>query len=86
MADQVGQQRFGGVQGKPPHGAGHIHDKDILPGRNSSRFHPFGRLHHQQKEIFLLSLIQEQPRFDVAARQSVLEDHIPISTGAFLVR
>ena len=70
------EKLLGYIERKSPHRPGNIDDKDIFSSRDLGSFHLFRGLEHIKEEIFLISLVKEEPGFDLVSREAVPKDII----------
>ena len=79
MADQVGEELLRDLERVPVHRARHVHDEDVVAGRNLLGGHVPGRLRHEQEKVLVLALPEQQAGLDRRAAEGVLEDEVAVA-------
>ena len=88
-ADQVAQQRLGGVQRKAVHRARHVDDEHVLARHHVGAGDPRRRLRHQQEEVLVVrpgAALHQHAGADCRAGQPVVDDDVAVGVGTVRVQ
>ena len=84
-ANQIAQQRLGGVQRKAVHRARHVDDEHVLARHHVGAGHPRRRLRHQQEEVLVVrpgAALHQHAGADCRAGEPVVDDDIAVGMCA----
>ena len=83
VEEQIAHQFLGNIQWKAIHGARDIDNKNVFARRDVLLGYPFGRLHHAEEKVLVLTFIKEHTRLNLIALKGVVEHHIAVASICF---